>query len=383
MRTRVRARPRTRRPRGGVAPARGQDAGRRTADRRLRPQPPHAQPRGGAGRPRPGPGHRDAPRHRGDRSARARPRPPAVRPQRRAGAGRAQRRLRRLRGQRADPAPADAAGVEDLRRRRSLGRAQPDPRHARRLHQVPLGARGGARAPRGPRRRHAAGRREVRRLRRRPPRLRLGAVGRRGPPALPGGPGDGPRRRRRLLGARRRGRHRGRSPRPHPARPRRALGDRPLVVPARGRRRRPRRGTGRPAGGGQLAPVVVRREQAQPRRDQEPHQRPHRPLLRQRAAGDLRRDGGGAARAAPRRPGGARGHRGRDRGPQGDRRPLRDAGRRPGGADATPAPARRGARRGAVGARGRRPRPGLRRGLGAAQTTTRAADAWSWTRSRH
>ena len=56
VRTRVRARPRPRRPRGGVAPARGQDAGGRPADRRLRPQPAHAQPRGGAGRPRPGPG---------------------------------------------------------------------------------------------------------------------------------------------------------------------------------------------------------------------------------------------------------------------------------------------------------------------------------------
>ena len=56
----VRARPGAGRARGGVAPARGQDPGRRTADRRLRPQPAHPQPRGGAGRPRPGPGPRAA-----------------------------------------------------------------------------------------------------------------------------------------------------------------------------------------------------------------------------------------------------------------------------------------------------------------------------------
>ena len=54
--------------------------------------------------------------------------------------------LRRVRGQRADAAPADPAGVEDLRRRRPLGRAQPHPRHARRLHEVPLAPLGGRRA---------------------------------------------------------------------------------------------------------------------------------------------------------------------------------------------------------------------------------------------
>ena len=53
--------------------------------------------------------------------------------------------------------------------------------------------------------------------------LRDGVEGRR---QLPGGAGDGPRRRRRLLRPRRRGRHRRRPARPHPPRPRRPLGDR-------------------------------------------------------------------------------------------------------------------------------------------------------------
>ena len=56
----------------------------------------------------------------------------------------AQRVLRRLRGQRPDAAAADPAGGQDGRRRGPLGRAQPDPRHSRRLHQVPLDARAGA-----------------------------------------------------------------------------------------------------------------------------------------------------------------------------------------------------------------------------------------------
>ena len=61
------------------------------ADRRLRPQPADPQPRGGPGRPRPGARAGLRPRHRRDRGAGPRPRPPAVRPQRRAGAGRAER----------------------------------------------------------------------------------------------------------------------------------------------------------------------------------------------------------------------------------------------------------------------------------------------------
>ena len=81
-----------------------------------------------------------------------------------------ERRLRRLRGQRPDPPAADPAGGQDLRRRRPLGRAQPDPGHPRRLHEVPLGRSAEAEAPAGV---HADGSprvvAQVRRLRRRPP----------------------------------------------------------------------------------------------------------------------------------------------------------------------------------------------------------------------
>ena len=87
----VRARPGPGGARRGVPAAGGQDPGGRAADRRLRPQPAHPQPRGRPGRPRPGPRAGLPPRHRRDRGAGPRPRPPAVRPQRRAGAGRAQR----------------------------------------------------------------------------------------------------------------------------------------------------------------------------------------------------------------------------------------------------------------------------------------------------
>ncbi len=51
------------------------------------------------------------------------------------------------------------------RRRRPLGRAEPDPGHPRRLHQVPLGAARGRAAQRGARRRLAARGAQVRRLR--------------------------------------------------------------------------------------------------------------------------------------------------------------------------------------------------------------------------
>ena len=236
---------------------------------------------------------------------------------------------------------------------------------------------------RRPRRRHAAGGGEVRRLRRRPPRLRLAARRRRGPPALPRGPGDGPRRRRRLLGARRRGRHRRRSPRPHPARPRRALGDRPLVVPARRRRRRARRGPRRPAGG--RAAGRGRRTTAagaaSPRSRTSPATSSaasaaacsRRPSPRRRAS---RRCGTAPTWSCPRRTEveigvlkGIAAHYVMQADDRVD-------------ADGAPARAGRRARRGAVGARGRRPRPGLRRGLGAAPATTPAGDAWSSTRSR-
>ena len=61
--------------------------------------------------------------------------------------------VRRVRGQRPDLAPADPARGEDVRRRRPLGGAQPDPGHSRRLHEVPLGSRRG----RGPHGVHADG----------------------------------------------------------------------------------------------------------------------------------------------------------------------------------------------------------------------------------
>ena len=107
-----------------------------------------------------------------------------------------ERRHRRLRGQRPDAPAADPARGQDLRPRRPLGRAQPDPGHPRRLHQVPLPAL------------RVRSRREVRGVRRRPRGLRLAARrgGRTG--AVLRGAGDGPRRRRRLLRPRRRGRRR-------------------------------------------------------------------------------------------------------------------------------------------------------------------------------
>ena len=49
--------------------------------------------------------------------------------------------VRRVRGQRPDAAHPDPARGQDRRRRRSVGRAEPDPGDARRVHQVPLAAR--------------------------------------------------------------------------------------------------------------------------------------------------------------------------------------------------------------------------------------------------
>ena len=54
------------------------------------------------------------------------------------------------------------------------------------------------------------------------------------------------------------------------------VGDGARLVPPRRRRRPPRRGARPAAGRGLVAPVVVRREQARPRRAEEPHQRPDR-----------------------------------------------------------------------------------------------------------
>ena len=103
------------------------------------------------------------------------------------------------------------------------------------------------------------------------------------------------------------------------------LGDRARLVPARGRRRPPRRGARAARLVGVVAQVVVRREQAGPRRPEEPDQRPDRRLLRTGAPGDpggVRRR---AARAVRRRPRRASGDGHRDRRAQGHRRALRDA----------------------------------------------------------
>ena len=142
--------------------------------------------------------------------------------------------VRRLRGQRPDAAAADPAGGQDVRRRRALRRAQPDPGHAGRLHQVPLAAR---------RRRRPGG---CTRTGRRGAKfgvyaddlpvfawLRTGAPGR---PAVRRGADHGPGRRRRLLRPRRRGRRRRRAGRPDPARPAGGLGGGARLVPPRGRR---------------------------------------------------------------------------------------------------------------------------------------------------
>ncbi len=69
-----------------------------------------------------------------------RPRPPAVRAQRRKGAQRAGQGHRRLRGQRADPAPAHPARAQGLQARRRRSRAEPDPGEPRRRLQVPVAA---------------------------------------------------------------------------------------------------------------------------------------------------------------------------------------------------------------------------------------------------
>ena len=85
------------------------------------------------------PGLRSRRRRRG--RAGARHRPPAVRAQRRGGAGRRRRSVRRVRGQRADPAHPDPARGEGYRATGEPGRAEPDARSPRRDVQVPVGAR--------------------------------------------------------------------------------------------------------------------------------------------------------------------------------------------------------------------------------------------------
>ena len=136
---------------------------------------------------------------------------------------------------------------------RQVGGAQPDQGHPRRLHEVPVAARRGHPAVGRARGRLAPRDRQVRRLRRRPAGLPLAACGPSRRHALPGGAGDGSRRRRRLLGPRRRGRRGGRAGRPHPARRRRPGGDPAGVVRPR-RRPGPGQGrAGRPAADRQLA----------------------------------------------------------------------------------------------------------------------------------
>ena len=87
--------------------------------------------------------------------------------------------------------------------------------------------------------------REVRGVRRRPRGLRLAPCRCRRPGPVLRGAGDGSRRRRRLLGARRRGRGGRGADRPEPARPRRGVGGRARLVPPR-RHRRAARGGARP-----------------------------------------------------------------------------------------------------------------------------------------
>ncbi len=323
----VRARPGPGRALRLAAAAGRQDAGARPAGRRLRAQPAHPQPRGRADRPRPGPPARLPPRPRRDRGAGPRPRAPAVRAQRRARARRAGSRLRRVRGQRPDAAHPDPARGQVGRRRGSLGRAEPDPGLARRVHEVPLARRR--------RRARPASSASTTTTCRVFTWLRAGVEGL---APLRRGAGDGPRRRRRLLRARPRGRHRRRSHRPRAARRRRASGRRcgrpcatgtsptpttPLLDEALARLRC----------GGVLARRVVRRQQGRAGRAEEPHQRPDRDLLRPGPPGHPCGARRRAAGAPPRRPRGPRGDADRDRRAQGDRGPLRDAGRGPGGAD--------------------------------------------------
>ncbi|CAM5341828.1 hypothetical protein SVIOM342S_02380 [Streptomyces violaceorubidus] len=184
-----------------AAPPRREDTGRRAGGR--------AAP---SGTPAPAPASRtpwSAPRSAGSwappsaatRTSWRRPasrttsatRPSAI--QRRTGAQRLRRGLRRLRGQRPVPPPAHPHRAQRVHRGR-LRRAQPHPRHARRRDQVPVAAR---RPP-------AHGPRPSSGVRRRPPRLRMAPQGRPRRPHLLRGPGHGLGRRRGVLRARRRGR---------------------------------------------------------------------------------------------------------------------------------------------------------------------------------
>ena len=184
-----------------------------------------------------------------------------------------------------------------------------DPRDPRRLHEVPVAARGRHRAHGGPRGRVPPRGAQVRRVRRRPTRLRLAARGRSGSASVLRGAGDGSRGRHRLLGPRRRGRHRGRPDRPDPARRGRRLDGRARLVPPRGRPGRVGAGSGAAPLGRLLAHHAVRREPASAGGPEEPHQRRDRPVRRRGAGGDLRdvRRTEGAVRRRPGRAGGLTG----------------------------------------------------------------------------
>ena len=170
---------------------------------------------------------------------------------------------------------------------------------------------------------------EVRGVRRRPAGLRLAARRVAAGPPVPRGADHGPRRRRRLLRARRRGRRRRRPARAHRDGPRRGLVDRARLVPAERLRRRARGRPGRAADPGQLADGGLRRQPRLAGRAQEPHQRPDRPLLRSRPGGHVRRRPG-AVHPLRGRPGRPRPDPPRDRGAQGRRGLLRDEARRTG-----------------------------------------------------
>ena len=284
--------------------------------------------------------------------------------------------LRRLRGQRPDAAPAHPAGGEDVRPGRALSRAQPDPGDPRRVHQVPLAARRRLRADGCARRRVTAGGAEVRGVRRRPAGLRLAPHRRARAPAVLRGPGDGPRRRHRLLRPRRRGRRRRRPDRADPARRRGGQRGRARLVPPRGGPDDALdEGLARLRTIGSWPTAAYDGSRRGAGRAEEPHQRPDRTLRRGRPGGDLRGvpRPAGAVRRRPRR---ARGLTGRDGDPEGDRGSLRDAGRRPGPGDGAAARAARRAGRGARQDRPGPPRPGRTPTTGRRPPTTPRGCAW-------
>ena len=228
--------------------------------------------------------------------------------------------MRRLRGQRPDPAPPDPARGQDLRPGRPLGRAQPDPGDARRLHEVPL--------PR------ASGRAPVRSSACTTTTARSStgcAPASAGPTPVLRGAGDGPRRRRRLLGARRRGRCRRGADRPEP--------------------RSTRTPSGRPSATGTSPASPTTRLRAALDRlrsvdgwpttsydgiaaaaggTEEPHQRPDRTVLLGRPDGHLRGRATDRSSGTPQPVSVPSDTLGGDGGAQGHRGALRDADRRPG-----------------------------------------------------